>query len=94
MLDCLCFIRKHVLKHDLWNEMYCFKAGDISIWTIKQNLWTSEWGIWIMAYEIYNDLVISFRLFSLKTVTVVYPFIDSTPPFPVSGARWLCPKDL
>jgi hypothetical protein len=47
-----------------------------------------------MAYEIYNDPVISFRLFSLKTVTVVYPFIDSTPLFSVSGARWLCPKDL
>jgi hypothetical protein len=29
MLDCLCFIRKHVLKHDSWNEMYCFKAEGI-----------------------------------------------------------------
>jgi len=47
-----------------------------------------------MAYEIYNNPVISFRLFFLKTITVVYPFIDYTPLFPMSGARWLCPKDL
>jgi hypothetical protein len=42
MLNCLCFIREHVLKHDSWYEMYCFKAGGIIIWTINR---TSEWGI-------------------------------------------------
>jgi len=36
MLDYLCFIRKHVLKHDLWYEMYSFKAGGLIIWTINR----------------------------------------------------------
>jgi hypothetical protein len=34
--------KKHVLKHDSWYEMYCFKAGGIIIWIINR---TSEWGI-------------------------------------------------
>jgi len=63
-----------MLKHDSWNEMYCLKARGMSIWTIKQNLWVSDWGIWVVAcimtvYTKYQNEQLNMKLMNMNNGT-------------------------